>query len=313
MDPITHGLVGAVVVAAGGGDISLVNPQLIATVLGAVSPDLDIICQYWGHRVYLKHHRGFSHSLPGVLFFAFFIGGFLSLLFPQTGLGVLFFWAFLGTLSHIFLDLLNSYGVMLFYPLSRKKYTLNLLMITDPFLLLGSIVVIYSGYYDSIFIYPALGLAFGYLLIRLFMRRRAEKQIREHYAGYLDKLIVMPAFIGLVKWDFIARVHKKNIVGQINLLNHKITIHKKLKLISEEIKEKLVSTKIGSLFKEFTPFFHIEYYIEDNKLIGTFIDMRYFVKNRFLHQGTIIVDKNNYQVQRELFQPYDPQNRIEIN
>jgi len=123
----------------------------------------------------------------------------------------------------------------------------------------------------------------------------------------------MPAFIGIVKWDFIARVHNKNIVGQINLLTCKIKIHKKLKLISEEIKERLVQTKIGKIFKEFTPLFHIEYDIKDNKIIGKFIDMRYFVKNRFLHHGTVIVDKNSYTVEKELFQPYSPNNLIEIN
>ncbi|MGI6225846.1 MAG: metal-dependent hydrolase [Peptococcales bacterium] len=312
MDPITHALIGTAVAVVGGADVSLVNPQLIASILGAVSPDLDIICQYWGHRVYLQHHRGFSHSMPGLISISLLIGGFLSFFHPTTGLEVLFFWTFLGALSHTFLDLLNSYGVMLLYPFSKKKYTLNLLMITDPFLIIGSIIMIFCGYYNLVYLYFALIVTVGYLVLRLFMRRRAEKIIRKHFDSYLDKLVVMPAFIGLVKWDFIARVQKKNIVGQINLFTKKITIHKKLKLIAEEIKEKLEGTKIGVLFKEFTPFFHIDYYIEGNKLIARFIDLRYFVKNRFLHHGTLIVDKNNYQVEQELFQPYSPKNSIEI-
>jgi len=313
MDPITHAIVGAAVAAAGGADVSLTSPQLFAAVLGAVSPDLDIVYQYWGDHVYLKHHRGLSHSLPGLLGFSLLIAGILNFFFPTTGFGVLYLWAFLGAVSHTLLDLLNSYGVMLLYPFSKKKYTLNLLMITDPFLILGSIAVIYCGYTSPQFVYPAFSVTLSYLVFRFFMRRRAERLIREYYGGYLDKLVVMPAFIGLVKWDFIARVQKKNIVGQINLLSCKIVIHKKLKLIAEEVKERLEKTKIGKLFKEFTPFFHIDYYIEDNKLIGRFIDLRYFVCNRFLHHGTVIVDKNDYQVHEELFQPYSLNNTIEIN
>lgn len=313
MDPISHAVVGAAAATIAGADVSLTNPFFLATVLGAVSPDLDIIYQYWGDWIYLKHHRGFSHSLPGLIFFAFLISGLFTFLFPVVSLGMLFFWALMGALSHTFLDLLNSYGVMLFYPFSRKKYTLNLLMISDPFLLFGSIAVIFCGYYGSVFLYFAFLLVICYLILRLFMRRRAEKLINRFYKGYLDKLVVMPAFIGIVKWDFIACGHNKNIVGQINLLTCKITIHKKLKLISEEIKEKLEQTKIGIIFKEFTPLFHIDYFIEGNKIIGRFIDLRYFVKNRFLHQGTVIVDKNNYAVEKELFQPYSPNNSIEIN
>ena len=139
---------------------------------------------------------------------------------------MLFFWALVGTLSHTFLDLLNSYGVMLLYPFSRKKYTLNLLMITDPFLLLGGMAMVFCGYYSWPFLYLALLLVISYLIIRLFMRRRAERLIRHYYGGYLTRLVVMPAFIGIVKWDFIATVQNKNIVGQINLLNCKITVYK---------------------------------------------------------------------------------------
>lgn len=313
MDPISHGIVGAAIGAAGGLDVSLTNPYFLATIMGAVSPDLDIVYQCWGDWIYLKHHRGFSHSLPGLFCFAFLTGGILSLLFPASSFFMLFFWALVGTLSHTFLDLLNSYGVMLLYPFSRKKYTLNLLMITDPFLLLGGMAMVFCGYYGWPFLYLALILLISYLIIRLFMRRRAERLIRHYYGGYLTRLVVMPAFIGIVKWDFIATVQNKNIVGQINLLNCKITVYKKLKLISEEIIEKLEQTKIGKIFREFTPLFHIEYFLEGNKIIGRFIDLRYFVKNRFLHHGTVIMDKKSNVVEKELFQPYSPNNSIEIN
>ncbi|MDK2822500.1 MAG: inner membrane protein [Clostridia bacterium] len=313
MDPLTHAIVGAAVAVAGGAEVSFTSPELIAVTLGAVSPDLDIVFQYWGDYIYLKHHRGISHSLPGLLGFAALVGGSLNFIFPQVGFWVLFFWAFLGALSHTFLDLLNSYGVMLLYPFNRKKYTLNLLMISDPVLLGCSLFILYSGYRDHFWIYPSFVLGLSYLLLRFLMRRRAEALIKEYYAEYLEKLVVMPAFIGLVRWDFIVRVNKKNIVGQINLLSCKIVIHKKLKLISEEIKGKLEKTKMGKIFKEFTPFFHVDYKIEDNKLIGIFIDMRYFVRNSFLHHATVIVDTNDYKVEKALFQPYNLENKIEIS
>ncbi|MFZ5943030.1 MAG: metal-dependent hydrolase [Bacillota bacterium] len=312
MDPLTHGLVGAAVAAAGGTDVSLTNPIFLAAALGAVSPDLDIVYQYWGDYVYLKHHRGFSHSLPGLMGFSVLIGGLLNLAFPAYSLWTLLFWAFIGALSHTFLDLLNSYGVMLFYPFSKKKYSLNLLMISDPVLLICSMGIIYFKYQELNIIYPFVVLNFVYLFLRLLMRRRAEKLIRTYYGPYLEKLIVMPAFIGLAKWDFIARVNNKNIVGQLNLLSCKIAVHKKLKLIAEEIKEQLEKTKIYEIFKEFTPFFHIDYRIEDEKLVGRFIDMRYYVRNTFLHHATVIINQEDKEVEKALFQPYSIKNQIEI-
>lgn len=313
MDPLTHAIVGGAVAAVSGADVSLTSPELIATTLGAISPDLDIIYQYWGDYVYLKHHRGYSHSLPGLLGFAALIGGAMSF-FTEVGFLTLFAWALLGALSHTLLDLFNSYGVMLFYPFSRKKYTLNLLMISDPFLISCSLAILFFSYKNKAFwVWPAVVACIVYLFLRLLMRRRAEALVRQYYEPHLDKLVVMPAFIGLVKWDFIVRVNKKNIVGQINLLSCKIKIHKKLKLISEEVKEILEKTKIGNIFKEFTPFFHIHYQEDGNKLIGKFIDLRYYVRNNFLHHGTVIVNKKTYQVEKALFQPYSLTNKIEIN
>ena len=312
MDPVTHGLVGAAVAVISGAEVSITNPLLIATTLGAVAPDLDIVYQSRGHYTYLKNHRGLSHSIPGLAFLASLIGITLSFVFPEANFWGLILGAFLGALSHTLLDLMNSYGVMLFYPFSRKKYTFNLLMITDPFLIGTSLAIIYFGAINSMGQYYFAGVFSLYLLGRLLMRRRAQALIKKYYYQYSEVIVVMPAFIGLFQWDFIVRKNNKNIVGQINLITNKIKIHKRLRLISEEIKETLEDTKIGEFFKEFTPFWHIDYRIVDDKIVGVFTDMRYFVKNKFLHHATVIVDKESRQVEQGLFQPYNQKNKIEI-
>ena len=95
MDPVTHGLVGAAVAVLSGAEVSFTNPFLIATTLGAVSPDLDIVYQSRGHYTYLKNHRGLSHSIPGLAFFASLIGITLSFVFPQAKLWGLILVAYL--------------------------------------------------------------------------------------------------------------------------------------------------------------------------------------------------------------------------
>lgn len=307
MDPISHLLLGGAAGVLGGAKVSVHSGNFWAITLGSVIPDIDIILQYWGDYIYLKHHRGFSHSLGGLVLFSLIIAGILSIFFSYYQFLTLFFWALVGCISHSFLDILNSYGAMIFYPFSRKKYTFNLLMITDPVLIICTSITLYfkTWIFMAIFIV--------YLFLRLYMRKKAEREIRKYYKGYLTKLVVMPAFIGFVKWDFIAVLKNVNVIGQISVVNNKIKIHKKLKLISEEIKETFENTSIGIFFKEFTPFFHVNYKEENNLIIAVFTDMRYFVRNRFLHHATVILDKEKKSVRKELFQPYTPKNKIEIN
>ncbi|MCL4439674.1 MAG: metal-dependent hydrolase, partial [Firmicutes bacterium] len=68
MDPLTHALVGMGVAALTGEKLSLASPLHLGAVLGALAPDLDIVLQLCGDIPYLTHHRGSSHSIPGVLF-----------------------------------------------------------------------------------------------------------------------------------------------------------------------------------------------------------------------------------------------------
>ena len=136
MDPISHAIIGGALSLVNGGEISANNPFLIASMLGAVSPDFDIVYRLKGEVKYLREHRGFSHSIPGLVILSAGICAVLSLIYPAAALQELFLWAFVGAFSHTFFDYLNSYGVELFGPLSKRKFTLNLLQIADPIILI---------------------------------------------------------------------------------------------------------------------------------------------------------------------------------
>jgi inner membrane protein len=48
--------------------------------------------------------------------------------------------------------------------------------------------------------------------------------------------------------------------------------------------------KIGKFFKEFTPFMYIKYVKTTEGVRANFFDLRYFIKNRFLHNGTLVLN-----------------------
>jgi inner membrane protein len=142
LDNLTHSLVGWTLGQAG--LKSKTRKGLAALILGANMPDIDV---FLGHAPWdpLAIHRGFTHGLPGgVLFLPPLLAGLLWLLDRwqlsraaefKSGLPMRFGWlvvlAYLGTLTHPFLDLLTTYSVQLFSPLSSAWYHADALFIID--------------------------------------------------------------------------------------------------------------------------------------------------------------------------------------
>ena len=123
--------------------------------LAAEAPDLDV---FWGLKgpVYgFAHHRGFTHSFVGLVFTSALVTGFMYLAWLLRGRktnipdlpprwGMLFFFAYIAGLSHIFLDFTNNYGVRPFWPFWEKWYSWGVAFIVEPpilLLLVGSLVL----------------------------------------------------------------------------------------------------------------------------------------------------------------------------
>lgn len=310
MDPVTHAVVGLLIGSKSDGGISLANGVLVASTIGAIAPDLDIVTRCWGDYAYLKHHRGFSHSIIGLGFLSFLISGLLSLVYPSESFSVLFLWTLFGALSHIGLDLLNSYGIEIFGPFNKKKWTLNLFMLFDPIFVLLLIILIVTNQGLGII---SLSLI-GYLILRWLIRQFAEFLVKQHLAAQFPEvtITVLPSLNLFFRWDFIAHVPGKSIVGYVDLIQRKSKIVHHLHQINQEIEKLLLESILGKFFLEFTPFYHVEYEDHDDKIVGHFIDLRYRFKDRFLHNGILIMDKNMV-VKEAIFQPFSLSRRINLN
>jgi len=316
MDPVTHGLVGLVLGLMQGGPLSLTNGMMTASLAGSVIPDLDIIFQLRGDYAYLKQHRGYSHSLPS----AFLSSGagalILRLFYPDQQFGLLFGGVLLGFLSHLFLDLLNSYGVKILWPFSRKKYTWNLLPLIDPMLLLLcllSMLLHYTGG-NCIALLPVFGL---YFVLRWRMRQWAGRMVRRTLRELenLSGIFLLPAGrFSFWQWDFIALAAEKKIVGTVNLFWRKQQIFRELADDpgkQTEYQWMLGKTPLGQVFCEFTPFVHIKAEKVGDHLICSFMDLRYRVENRFMHNGVMVLNQNR-EVEKAFFLPYSTAHRIPL-
>jgi len=146
MDTITHGIAGALISKAAFGGSDLLPPMAMdkrriltwALMFGAIFPDSDVFRDFFSRNelLMLTWHRSITHSLlclpVWAVILAALTGGiarwrkweapsFMTL----TGLYAV------GILSHIFLDLVTTFGTMIWSPLEWSRPTWDILFIID--------------------------------------------------------------------------------------------------------------------------------------------------------------------------------------
>ncbi|QXM07459.1 metal-dependent hydrolase [Crassaminicella indica] len=305
MDPITHGVIGLAISAYSGDPVAFTNPVSLGCALGAMSPDIDIIAKLKGDYVYLKHHRGISHSIPALFILAGIITAGLSLFFADFQFLRVFIWTLMGCLSHTLFDILNSYGAKLFMPFTKRKFMLGILMLYDPVITVLCFLLIFVKEKTIAFYLCITTSFFVYLGLRWLMKQYAEKKVKNYYRhGYkICSVNILPALMAYHKWDFIVSTNNYNIVGQVNLFNGKIIERKKLKKLEDEEVKMFKETNIGKYFREFTPIYHVIKSEEMDNIVFKFIDLRYFLRNDFMHHATVIYDREKNIIQ-SFFHPY---------
>ncbi|HTC20305.1 MAG TPA: metal-dependent hydrolase [bacterium] len=131
MDDLTHALAGTLMART---HPSKKRGLALACVFGSLIPDIDIVLTLWGRDFYVTEHRGFTHSLWGLLPMSFLAAGAAWLWVRKKEDGasfpLLWFMAGLGVVSHILLDWCTSWGTMIFWP-NRTRFSLDHLFIID--------------------------------------------------------------------------------------------------------------------------------------------------------------------------------------
>lgn len=146
MDPVTHGLAGALLAQAGLRQ-RYGYQATIALTAGALLPDIDVLWSPAKSVVALETHRGFTHSLVGAVGLALGLGLLLRLVGPDKRWVRLSALSLLGIVAgHLFLDLITSYGIQLYLPFSTARPALDLVFIIDLFLTLALLATLLTGF-----------------------------------------------------------------------------------------------------------------------------------------------------------------------
>jgi membrane-bound metal-dependent hydrolase YbcI (DUF457 family) len=146
MDTITHGIAGALIGKAvfGGEDLLVMRPMnrgrivTWALMLGAIFPDSDVLRDMFSDNELLivTWHRSITHSLVCLPLFALALAGLTHLLarrfkWDAPGFGVLTGVYAIGILSHILLDLVTTFGTMIWSPIKWSRPAWDLIFIVD--------------------------------------------------------------------------------------------------------------------------------------------------------------------------------------
>ncbi len=160
MDTVTHGIVGALLGKAFfAGEAPAKGPRwfarprdrgraaIVCATLGAMFPDLDVFESYFSgdNLAFLTHHRGVTHSLlmlvvwaAGLALLARWLARLIG--WPSPDFAQLFSIFAAAITSHIFLDLLTSWGTMVWAPADHSRLAWDVLFIIDVWLTSAALV-----------------------------------------------------------------------------------------------------------------------------------------------------------------------------
>jgi len=129
VDPITHAISG-VALARALPRHHLPRTQVMLLAVLAMLPDADYILTFISDTVYLRYHRGITHSILMLPLWTWLIYALLRK--TRTAIPA---WLIATAIAlHIGLDLITSFGTMILAPFSDWRATLDLVFIIDPLL-----------------------------------------------------------------------------------------------------------------------------------------------------------------------------------
>ncbi len=163
MDNVTHGLAGLILADAAVAAVErrsgvpasrgFRRTAVIVGIVAAELPDADLLYSGavlgMGKLGYLLHHRGHTHTVVFAMVLALVIWG-VTLLVRRDARSApertpLLLLALAGTLSHLLLDLTNSYGVHPFWPVDNRWFYGDAVFIVEPWLWVAAIPPLLFG------------------------------------------------------------------------------------------------------------------------------------------------------------------------
>lgn len=290
MDSGTHLVMG---IALGG--LALVDPVvaqnsptttavITGMIIGSQAPDVDTILKLRSNAIYIRHHRGITHSIPAVILWPILITGFLSLIFPSANLLHLWLWTFFAVFLHVFVDIFNAYGTQALRPFSNQWVALGWINTFDPIIFALHVIALMIWAFGANPVptmFTLYSVIFIYYIIRYFLQKSVKNAVRNTIPD-AERIILSPTS-HFFQYRVAANSATHHYVGRA--YGRSITIYDKFLIEplpdTPEIKAVMKDPNFIS-FVSFSPLYRWEVSdIEDDLIEVRLIDLRYRSNNRY--------------------------------
>ena len=224
MDSLTHTITGAVIARAIGAE-KMGNWGTIAGLSMGIFPDTDFVLGLFNRQFYLQYHRDFTHSLLLIPFYAAFFSWIFVKISKRPHFWSFYKICFLVLVSHVLLDLLTSYGTMIFSPFFEHRYSWDLVFIVD--LIFSGIVMIpwfISFFWKRKASLICRGSLVGLILYVLFcsVQHHRAKEVAKTFAGDLKEKVIqvasLPQPLSPFRWANYVETKDKVYQGFVDLV-----------------------------------------------------------------------------------------------
>lgn len=290
MDSGTHFVMG---IALGGlalgdpnvaADATTITAVMIATILGSQAPDADTILKLRNNAVYIRHHRGVTHSIPAVIIWPLLITIALCLLFTDANILHIWIWTQIAVFLHVFVDIFNAYGTQALRPFSRRWVALGIINTFDPFIFILHCVgiALWAFGFNPVMVFSVMYfIIICYYFIRFMMQRAIKASVHKELKD--EEFVIVAPTMRFLQWRVAAASKTHYYVGRA--YRRSITIYDKFEihpLPDTDLIVKAMTDPNLQSFISFSPLYRWEIAELENGLTEVrLIDLRYRSKNRY--------------------------------
>ena len=266
---------------------------LIATLIGSQAPDIDTVLKLKNNAVYIRNHRGITHSIPAVLLWPILITACIYLFFPEANLLHLWMWTFGAVFLHVFVDIFNAYGTQALRPFSSKWLALGIINTFDPFIFgIHIFGLILWGFgadpgYTFLAIYAVI---VSYYISRFLAQRKVLKEVKQMIPDATD-IIIAPT-MKFSQWRLAIMNKHQFFVGRAH--NNDVTIIDQFNRIPVPETPVLAAAKQDknlSAFLSFSPVYRWELDEYSDFYEVRFIDLRYRSNGHYPFVAVVQLDQ----------------------
>lgn len=266
-------------------------PITVSCVVGSLAPDLDVMTRL-KPELYLRYHRGASHSMILFPLWSLLVTGLLSACWTNIPFLLLWLSVSVGYVVHIALDVLNSYGTQIGYPFQPDRKGYHVLPLFDPVLWSAHAVCALIWWqqgmgtgYPFLFLYAG---SIAYIAIRHYFRKKIKKQLESLHSS--SQVLIFPTF-SLFNWSIVLVRHDvvqsgvwryRNIIWQppIDLGN-----------AGDRHIELSEQTNVVKILKNFSPFLAAQKLAHPDGIQIRWLDLRYLERANYCLMACVHMDQ----------------------